>query len=103
VFYLSDRDPTSNGSIVEQFALASTTSTVVARVADDPLRPRGEICIATPSTSIILPVTTEPDGPGTMLQTVTIPVQEAGAYRHGRRIIIHKAIPYLLSLDARFA
>jgi hypothetical protein len=23
-----------------------------------------------------LPVTTEPDGPGTMLQTVTIPVQE---------------------------
>jgi hypothetical protein len=30
VFYLSDRDPTSNGSIVEQFALASTTSTVVA-------------------------------------------------------------------------
>jgi hypothetical protein len=26
VFYLSDRDPTSNGSIVEQFALASTNS-----------------------------------------------------------------------------
>jgi hypothetical protein len=81
VFYLSDRDPTSNGSIVEQFALASTASIVAARVADDPLRPRGEICIATPSTSILLSVTTEPSGPGMMLQTVTIPTQAPGVLR----------------------